>query len=85
MIRVSLEVRCTSTRFRVEVQAESIEHAVGSASASYPGCGVAVLFPIDAEAFFADGHGGAHLAIPLGARRRDPLPGALRRSGPMAV
>jgi hypothetical protein len=85
VIRVSLEVRCTSTRFTVEVQAESIRHAVSSASAIYPGCGVAVLFPIDSEAFFADGDSGASRAIPLGARRRDPLPETLRRSGPMAV
>jgi hypothetical protein len=85
VIRVSLAVRCSSTRFTMEVQAESITHAVSSAVARYPGCGVMVLFPIDPEAFFADVDSGTLQAIPLGVGRGDTLPEALRRSGSMAV
>ena len=70
LIRVSLEVRCKGTRFTVEVQAETITHAVSSAVARYPDCGVMVLFPINTEAFFADRDSDASQAIPSGAGRR---------------
>ena len=87
MIRVSLEVRGARTRFTVEVQAESITQAVSLASARYPDCGVMVHFPIDPEAFFADGDGSTFQAIPRGgAGRHGALRGEpLRRSGSMAV
>jgi hypothetical protein len=85
MIRASLKVRSTRTRFTVEVQAESITQAVSLATACYLGCGVNVLFPIDSEAFFADGDSSTSQVIPLGAEKHRTLREPLRRNGPVAV
>jgi hypothetical protein len=55
VIRVSLEIRSGTAHFRAAVGAESIERALGLASKSYPGCEAKVIFPINPEAFFAEG------------------------------
>jgi hypothetical protein len=56
MIRVSVEVSSGEVaRFRVEVEAPSIERAVRLATVRYPGCAIRVLFPIDPQAFFLPG------------------------------
>jgi mannose-1-phosphate guanylyltransferase len=56
VIRVQVELSGGSgDRFKVEVQAQSIEQAVRRVLASYPGCEARVLFPIDPEAFFNGG------------------------------
>ncbi len=67
MIKVSVEVREGAARFRVAVQAESINRAVGIMKSRHPGRDVRVVFPIDPERFFlggpekseADGYGPA--------------------------
>ncbi len=53
VIRVSVAVSSGAVRFKVEVQAESIERAVRLACVRYPGCEVRVLFPINPEVYFA--------------------------------
>ena len=56
MIKVSVEVRSGAARFRVGVQARSIQEALRLAGAMYPGRdAVRVKFPIDPEGFFGDG------------------------------
>lgn len=59
MVRVSIEVGGDVGRFRVLVEAESIERAVSLARERYPGMEIRVLFPIDPQAFFV---GGCHPA-----------------------
>lgn len=51
-IRISVEVSSGLARFRVSVQAESLERALDIAQTLNPGKGCKVVFPIDAEAFF---------------------------------
>jgi hypothetical protein len=53
MIRISVEVSNGPARFRVSVQARSIERALEIAQRQNPGKECKVAFPIDAEAFFA--------------------------------
>jgi hypothetical protein len=53
MIRIAVEVRSGTARFRVSVQAQSIERALKIAQMQNPGKDCKVTFPIDAEAFFA--------------------------------
>jgi hypothetical protein len=53
MIRIAVEVRSGTARFRVSVQAQSIERALEVAQRQNPGKDCKVTFPIDAEAFFA--------------------------------
>jgi hypothetical protein len=53
VIRVSVEVCSGAARFRAAVWAENIERAVGLVNARYPGTEATIIFPIDAEAFFA--------------------------------
>ena len=55
MIRVSLEIRSGTARFKAAVWAESIQQALGLASRCYPGCEASVVFPIPPEDFFAEG------------------------------
>lgn len=55
MIRVAVEVCTGAARFRAAVWAESIERALSLARARYPGGEARVIFPIEPEAFFADG------------------------------
>ena len=54
MIRISVQVSSGAARFRVAVQAESIERALGSVARQYPGKVCQVTFPIDPETFFVE-------------------------------
>jgi hypothetical protein len=54
MVKVSIEVRSGAARFRVGVQAESIERAVNLVEKRFPGRNVKVSFPIDPEVFFGE-------------------------------
>jgi len=49
MVKVSIEVRSGAARFRVAVQAESVQRAVSIAGGRYPGRDVRVTIPIDLE------------------------------------
>jgi hypothetical protein len=55
MIRISVEVSGGAARFRVMVQAESIERALEIARRHNPGKECRVTFPLDPEAFFVRG------------------------------
>jgi hypothetical protein len=55
MVKVSVEIRSGTTRFRVGVQAESIRKALGLVGARYPTSEVRVIFPIEPEGFFVEG------------------------------
>jgi hypothetical protein len=55
VIKVSLEVRDAGDDFLVYVWAGSVVRAVDLVSACYPGCEVRLLFPINPDAFFAQG------------------------------
>jgi len=62
MIRISIEVRSGTARFKVSAQAESIEGALEIAKRYNPGKECSVVFPIDPEVFFVEdglGRGGA--------------------------
>ncbi len=52
MIRISVQVSSGSERFRVAVQAESIERALENVERRYPDKVCQVTFPIDPETFF---------------------------------
>jgi hypothetical protein len=52
MVKVAIEVRSGASRFRVAVQAESIERAVSLVARRYPAGDCQVNFPIDPEDFF---------------------------------
>ena len=52
MIKVSVQVTRGAARYRVAVQAESIERALEIVERQNPGCEAKVAFPIDPEAFF---------------------------------
>ena len=52
MVRVSVEVGSSTSRFRVGVQARSIRDALRIVEGSYPQGEVRVLFPIEPERFF---------------------------------
>ena len=54
MIRISVQVSSGTARFRVAVQAESIERALASVARQYPGKVCEVTFPIDPETFFVE-------------------------------
>jgi hypothetical protein len=53
MVRISIQVSSGSARFKVMVQAESIERALEIAHQHNPGKECRVTFPLDPEAFFA--------------------------------
>ena len=55
MIRISVEVGRDAARYRVAVQAESIERALEIVERQNPGCEAKVAFPIDPEGFFVWG------------------------------
>ena len=57
MVRISVEVTSGAARFRVAVQAESIQRALEIVQRQNPGRDVGVVFPIDPEMFFADDRG----------------------------
>ena len=52
MMGISVEVSSGAARFRVSVQAQSIERALEIVQRQNPGKDCKVSFPIDAEAFF---------------------------------
>jgi hypothetical protein len=54
MIRISVEVSSGAARFRVMVQAESIERALEIVARQNPGKACEVTFPIDPETFFVE-------------------------------
>jgi hypothetical protein len=54
MVRISVEVSSGAARFRVMVQAESIERALDIAKRHNPGKECRVTFPLDPETFFGD-------------------------------
>lgn len=58
MVRVSIEVREGTDVFRVAVCAASISQAVSITKRCLPGREMRVIFPIDAEEFFAGREGG---------------------------
>ncbi len=51
-VRISVQVSSGAARFRVAVQAESIERALEIVQGWHSGRECKVMFPIDAEAFF---------------------------------
>jgi hypothetical protein len=55
MIKVSVEVREGATRFRVGVQADSINRAVSIMKRRHPDHDVRVVFPIEPERFLVRG------------------------------
>jgi hypothetical protein len=55
MIRMSVEVSSGAARFRVMVQAESIERAMQIANRHNPGKECHMTFPLDPETFFVRG------------------------------
>ena len=57
MVRISVEVKSGSARFRVMVQAESIERALEIARRHNPDGECSVTFPLDPETFFAEDPG----------------------------
>jgi hypothetical protein len=54
MVRISVEVCSGAARFRVSVQAQSIERALQIVQRQNPGKDCKVRFPIDAEPFFVE-------------------------------
>jgi hypothetical protein len=54
MIRISVQVRSGTARFRVAIQAESIERALEIVARQNPGKECEVTFPIDPETFFVE-------------------------------
>ena len=54
MIRISIEVRSGTARFKVSVQAESIEGALEMAKRYNSGKECKVVFPIDPERYFLE-------------------------------
>jgi hypothetical protein len=54
MVRISVEVKSGTARFRVMVQAESIERALEIARRHNPNKECRVTFPLDPETFFAE-------------------------------
>jgi hypothetical protein len=52
VVKVSIEVRSGAARFRVGIQASSIQSAVSLAKGLYSAIDVRVVFPIDPEDFF---------------------------------
>ena len=54
MIRISVQVSSGTTRFRVAIQAESIEQALEIAARQNIGKECEVTFPIDPESFFVE-------------------------------
>jgi len=54
MIRISVQVSSGTARFRVAIQAETIEQALESVARQNPGKECEVTFPIDPETFFVE-------------------------------
>ena len=54
MIRISVQVSSGTARFRVAIQAESIERALEIVARQNPGKACDVTFPVDSETFFVE-------------------------------
>ena len=54
MVRISVQVSSGTARFRVTIQAESIERALDIVASQNPGKACEVTFPIDPETFDAE-------------------------------
>ncbi len=54
MVRISVQVSSGTARFRVTIQAESIERALDIVASQNPGKACEVTFPIDPETFVAE-------------------------------
>jgi hypothetical protein len=54
MVRISVQVSSGAARFRVAIQAESIERALEIVGRQNPGKECEVAFPIDPETFFVE-------------------------------
>jgi hypothetical protein len=54
MVRISVDVKSGTARFRVMVQAESIERALEIARRHNPDKECQVTFPLDPESFFVE-------------------------------
>jgi hypothetical protein len=54
MIRISVQVSSGTARFRVAIQAVSIERALENVARQFPGKVCEVAFPIDPETFFVE-------------------------------
>ena len=54
MVRISVEVRSGTARFRVGVQAQSVRKALGVVGGRYPHGVVEVVFPIEPAEFFVN-------------------------------
>ena len=54
MIRISIKVSSGAARFRVAIQAESIERALEIVARQNPGKECEVTFPIDPETYFVE-------------------------------
>jgi hypothetical protein len=54
MIRISVQLSSGAVRFRVAVEAESIEQALEIAARENPGKECEVAFPIDPDTFFVE-------------------------------
>ena len=54
MIRISVQLSSGTTRFRVAMQAESIEQALESAAGQNPGKECEVTFPINPDSIFVE-------------------------------
>jgi hypothetical protein len=55
-VRISVEVRSGTARFRVGLQAKCFTKALGVVGGSYPHGVVEVAFPIEPEGFFVHQH-----------------------------
>jgi hypothetical protein len=52
LVRISVEVRSSTTRFRVGVQARNIRKALSMVGGRYPHAEARVAFPVEPESFF---------------------------------
>jgi len=53
VIKISVEVRDLAASFTADVWAESVTQPIDLANACNPSCEIRLLFPIDADTFFA--------------------------------
>ena len=54
MVKVSIEVRSGTARFRVAIQAETTHRALSLVAGRYPAGTCRVKFPVEVEGFFAE-------------------------------
>ena len=54
MVKVSVEIRDRTARFRIGVQAQSIEQALSIVRVRCPSSLARISFPIDPEGFFVE-------------------------------